>query len=175
MARLPGPKDIGQKRFVDNWTKLRLWSMEEYDRVMYIDGDAIVRRNIDHLFAMPRELDFAAAPDRPPDLNHGFNAGVILLRPCAAVFADMVLHLHDRYDAAFAEQSFLNYYYGASITLLPEIYNAFWRHIGRLEPEEIIVMHFSGKFAKPWEPAGASSRNPVSPWVDAWREARDSC
>ncbi len=44
---------------LDNFAKLRLWQLTEYERVVFIDADAVVVRNIDRLFGYP---EFSAAP-----------------------------------------------------------------------------------------------------------------
>ncbi|KAJ5667987.1 Glycosyl transferase family 8 [Penicillium maclennaniae] len=46
-------------RFADTWTKLVAFSLEEYERVVLLDGDILVRRNMDEL--MELELDPKAA------------------------------------------------------------------------------------------------------------------
>eukprot|EP00898_Chlorokybus_atmophyticus_P005179 jgi/Chlat1/5662/Chrsp37S05480 len=39
--------------FLDCWLKLRLWEMEEYETVVYMDADMIAVQNIDSLFDVP--------------------------------------------------------------------------------------------------------------------------
>lgn len=46
-------------RFADTWTKLVAFSLEEYERVVLLDGDILVRRNMDEL--MELELDSKTA------------------------------------------------------------------------------------------------------------------
>ncbi|MEY9779850.1 alpha-N-acetylglucosamine transferase [Sinorhizobium fredii] len=45
---------------LDNFCKLRLWQLVEYESCIFIDADAIVLRNIDRLFLYP---EFSAAPN----------------------------------------------------------------------------------------------------------------
>lgn len=40
-------------RFTETWTKLVVFSLEEYDRVVLLDGDMLVRRNMDELMSIP--------------------------------------------------------------------------------------------------------------------------
>lgn len=42
-------------RFQDTWTKLVAFSLEQYDRIVLLDGDMLIRRNMDEL--MDLELD----------------------------------------------------------------------------------------------------------------------
>lgn len=44
------------------WTKLRMWEMTEYKRLVYLDADMVVLHNIDHLFSSDKH-GFYAAPD----------------------------------------------------------------------------------------------------------------
>ncbi|KAJ6694305.1 hypothetical protein OIU85_005031 [Salix viminalis] len=43
-----------------NYSKLRLWQLTDYDKVIFIDADLIVLRNIDKFFAYPQ---LSAAPN----------------------------------------------------------------------------------------------------------------
>ena len=41
---------------LDNFAKLRLWQLTEYEKCVFIDADALVLRNIDRLFELSRIL-----------------------------------------------------------------------------------------------------------------------
>ena len=92
-------------------TKLRIWSLTAYTRVLYIDADCIALRPLDWLLALP--LDFAAAPDIfPPDR---FNAGVLLVQPSLQVFASLlsslpVLPSYDGGDTGFLNAAFPDWF-----------------------------------------------------------------
>ncbi|KAB2569028.1 Galactinol synthase 4 [Lasiodiplodia theobromae] len=47
--------------FGDIWAKLRAFELTEYERVILVDSDMLVRRNMDELFDMPLERDEIAA------------------------------------------------------------------------------------------------------------------
>jgi alpha-N-acetylglucosamine transferase len=40
-------------RFGDVWTKLRAFELAEYERVIMVDSDMLVRRNMDELMTLP--------------------------------------------------------------------------------------------------------------------------
>ncbi|KAN0060935.1 hypothetical protein ACQY0O_006669 [Thecaphora frezii] len=44
---------LATERFHEVWTKLRAWQLEEYDRVVLVDSDMLVRRNMDELLQHP--------------------------------------------------------------------------------------------------------------------------
>ncbi|EMD37792.1 glycosyltransferase family 8 protein [Gelatoporia subvermispora B] len=115
-------------RFVDQYSKLRLWTLAEHDvrAAVYLDADTLVRQNFDELFRLP--YAFAAVPDVFMDkkgFSLMFNAGVLFLRPDARVFEDMLQKIETAdFPARDAEQAFLNYYYGKETLRLPYAYNA---------------------------------------------------
>jgi alpha-N-acetylglucosamine transferase len=45
---------------LDNFAKLRLWQLTEYERVVFLDADTLMVRNCDKLFGYP---EFCAAPN----------------------------------------------------------------------------------------------------------------
>ncbi|KAJ6187613.1 hypothetical protein N7519_002521 [Penicillium mononematosum] len=62
---------------IATFTKIELWRLTQYQRVVYIDCDVVALRAPDELLSL--EADFAAAPDVGwPDC---FNSGMMVLRP----------------------------------------------------------------------------------------------
>ncbi|GAA5937422.1 glycosyltransferase family 8 protein [Sporobolomyces koalae] len=53
--------DQHDHRFADTWTKLRCFEMTEYDRVVMLDSDMVVTRNMDELMEMSLEPGWIAA------------------------------------------------------------------------------------------------------------------
>eukprot|EP00485_Elphidium_margaritaceum_P013983 CAMPEP_0202731248 /NCGR_PEP_ID=MMETSP1385-20130828/187053_1 /ASSEMBLY_ACC=CAM_ASM_000861 /TAXON_ID=933848 /ORGANISM="Elphidium margaritaceum" /LENGTH=652 /DNA_ID=CAMNT_0049397541 /DNA_START=1 /DNA_END=1959 /DNA_ORIENTATION=- len=98
---------------VESWvavgfTKLRIWSLTEYDQVLYIDADCAVVANISHLLLEPRYdcIQFAAAPDIfPPDR---FNAGVLLIKPDLNVFHSLLREMGAIVSYDGGDTGFLN-------------------------------------------------------------------
>lgn len=41
---------------LDNFVKLRLWQLTRYDKIVFIDADALVLRNLDRPLRLPRVL-----------------------------------------------------------------------------------------------------------------------
>ncbi|KAL7536814.1 hypothetical protein ACHAWF_005573 [Thalassiosira exigua] len=89
------------------WTKLRLFELDGYETILYIDADCLVTKDVGHLLHIDdathaasggeclgndtRTGLLAAAPDIfPPDK---FNAGVMVLRPSKSVFREMMSRL----------------------------------------------------------------------------------
>lgn len=62
---------------IATFTKIELWRLTQFERIVYIDCDIVAVRAPDELLSL--EVDFAAAPDVGwPDC---FNSGLMVLRP----------------------------------------------------------------------------------------------
>jgi len=62
---------------IATFTKIELWRLTQFDRIVYIDSDILALRAPDELLSL--QVDFAAAPDVGwPDI---FNSGLMVLRP----------------------------------------------------------------------------------------------
>lgn len=90
------------------FSKLYVWNMTEYERVIYLDADVLVLKNIDHLF----DCGTFCATFRHSDL---FNAGIIVVQPNRTLLNDMMkkIPLVQSYDDG--DQGFLNVYFRSLI------------------------------------------------------------
>jgi glycogenin len=104
------------------YTKLNLWGLRAWRKVVYLDADTLVRACIDDLFARPGSPRPAAAPDVfPPDR---FNAGVLVVEPCARTFtrllaAARVLPTYDGGDTGLLNAAFPDWFTAPPAFRLP--------------------------------------------------------
>lgn len=153
---------------LDNFCKLRLWQLTEYETCVFIDADALVLRNIDKLFDYP---EFSAAPNVYETLRdfHRMNSGVFVARPSLETFAAM-LEMLDRPDVFWrrTDQTFLETFFpdwhGLPVTMnmlqyvwfnLPDLWD--WKQIG--------VLHY--QYEKPWE-TDHPKADRLRPLIDLW-------
>lgn len=153
---------------LDNFAKLRLWQLD-YDKVVFIDADAIVLRNIDKLFGYP---EFSAAPNVYENLAdfRRLNSGVFVAAPSHATFNDMLQRL-DAPGALWSrtDQTFLQIYFpdwhGLPVFMnmlqyvwfnLPELWD--WRSIS--------VVHY--QYEKPWQADNPKAER-LRPLIDLWQ------
>lgn len=114
--------------FIDQYTKLRLWELEEVGAraVVYLDADMLVLRNFDELYGLP--YNFAAGLDvytSRKGFTFQFNAGLLFLRPRTALFREFMKLIETaKYWRHEAEQAFLNTFYAKDVVKLPYAYNA---------------------------------------------------
>lgn len=154
---------------LDNFAKLRLWELEEYDRVVFIDADAVVVRNIDRLFRYP---EFSAAPNVYESLSdfHRLNSGVFVAKPSRVTFDAMLARL-DAPDAYWprTDQTFLQSYF-ADWHGLPVFCNMLqyvWFNLPELwDWKSVRVVHY--QYEKPWE-ADHPKADRLRPLIELWR------
>lgn len=128
---IPTPTEAGISH-VAGWlgtgyTKLHVWNLTSFSKVVYIDCDCLVSDSIDELFERPGAPCPSAAPDIfPPDR---FNAGVLVVEPSQGVFSDMISRIADISTYDGGDTGFLNAYFAGWFTAsaafhLPFGYNA---------------------------------------------------
>jgi len=150
------------KTDVDAWqncaaTKLHIWNLIQYHKVVYLDSDCLVVDSIDDLFERPSP---AFSPDVfPPDK---FNAGVIVLSPSRHTFNQLLealprLSSYDGGDTGFLNAFYPDWYTWPSEHRLPFQYNAlrtmYWftrANPGYWETVKPKVIHYCSS-PKPWE------------------------
>ncbi|WP_011581461.1 MULTISPECIES: glycosyltransferase [Chelativorans] len=153
---------------LDNFAKLRLWQLTQYKRVVFIDADAIVIRNIDRLFSYP---EFSAAPNVYESLEdfHRLNSGVFVARPSAETFRAM-LSVLDQPDAFWrrTDQTFLQTFF-PDWHGLPVFFNMLqyvWFNLPELwDWNSVSVVHY--QYEKPWERDHAKAEA-LKPLIDLW-------
>lgn len=93
-------------------TKLRLWQMTQYNRIMYLDADAILTSPVNEIF---NTISTFAAES--PRFHSHFNAGVLLLSPSDKVFKELMAQGEQGHSKLFGnlidctEQGLLNSYF----------------------------------------------------------------
>jgi alpha-N-acetylglucosamine transferase len=153
---------------LDNFVKLRLWEMEEYDRIVFLDADTIVLRSIDRLFSYP---EFSAAPNVYESLSdiHRLNSGVFVARPSRATFDAMIERL-DQPDAYWrrTDQTFLEAFFPDwhGLPVFDNMLQYVWFNLPELwDWASVRVIHY--QYEKPWE-AGHPRAERLKPLIDLW-------
>ncbi|CAI5982606.1 unnamed protein product [Closterium sp. NIES-64] len=84
-----------------NFSKLRLWQLTEYERIVYLDTDVLPLRPLTHLFLFP---ELSAAPN---DDNH-FNSGLLVLEPAHCTFAFLLANIPNIFSYNRGDQGYIN-------------------------------------------------------------------
>ncbi|MFD1341939.1 putative nucleotide-diphospho-sugar transferase [Litorisediminicola beolgyonensis] len=152
---------------LDNFAKLRLWQLP-HERVVFLDADTLVLRNIDRLFDYP---EFSAAPNVYESLGdfHRMNSGVFTARPSQATFDAMMARL-DRPDAFWrrTDQSFLQDFFPDwhGLPVFDNMLQYVWFNLPELwDWQAIRVLHF--QYEKPWADHAKADR--LAPLIALWQ------
>lgn len=183
---LANPNSKRPTRFWGVYTKLKIFNMTIYKKVVYLDADTIVTRSIEDLFNCQ---GFCA------NLKHSerLNSGVMVVEPSTRLFEDMLSKVKSTYSYTGGDQGFLNSYYSSfpdaqlfNPDLSPEdrksrpnkemerlstLYNA---DVGlfalankwMVDERELRVIHYTLGPLKPWDWWTAWLLNPVNVWQD---------
>jgi alpha-N-acetylglucosamine transferase len=157
---------------LDNFAKLRLWQMAQYESVVFLDADTLVVRNIDRLFGYP---EFCAAPNVYESLGdfHRLNSGVFTARPSQETFEAMMTRLDQpdifwrRTDQTFLETFFPDWH-GLPVTF--NMLQYVWFNLPSLwDWKSVHVIHY--QYEKPWQ-ADHPKRAQLQPLIDLWQAYR---
>ena len=151
----------------DVLTKFNIFNLIEFDKIIFLDADLLIWKNVDHCFDMPH---MTAALDGEysnlwPLFPH-FNAGFIVIEPNVDLFKDICLFANNLdtdkvknfagKDYVIADQEILNLYYkdwkDEKEKHLDKYYNVFPPHCPRDCEQDLLdngyFFHFVGM--KPW-------------------------
>jgi alpha-N-acetylglucosamine transferase len=161
---------------LDNFCKLRLWQLTEYETCVFIDADALVLRNIDRLFGYP---EFSAAPNVYESLAdfRRLNSGVFVAKPSGKTFEAMLAALDwpeafwRRTDQTFLESFFPDW---QGLPVFMNMLQYVWFNLpGLWDWNSIHILHY--QYEKPWETFHPKA-NELRPLIELWHayyEGRD--
>jgi lipopolysaccharide biosynthesis glycosyltransferase len=164
-----------QTRFRDVFTKLQALSLTEYDKILLLDLDMIVCRNIDHLFKLqppaaclkrfdypygkkiPSVMICKTNPDGKKELTGSINAGLMLLKPDLKEWESIqsdIKYNNNLYKFRYPEQDYLSLRYCECWTSITFNYNYQFGLTNRTAKwkipfDKIYVLHYSSSY-KPW-------------------------
>lgn len=158
-------------RFKEVFTKLQCLSLVQYEKVIVLDSDMIIAKNIDHLFRLAPPaacVKFHNVPygqKVPPELicSNGklvgsINAGLMLLHPDEKEWEEIqadILKDDQPNKFKYPEQDYLSLRYCDKWTSIPFNYNFQFDLTGRVKKmhykiQHIYVIHYSSVLRKPW-------------------------
>ncbi|KAK6929774.1 Glycosyl transferase, family 8, partial [Dillenia turbinata] len=194
ISLLTNPNHVSPKRFWGVYTKLKIFNMTDYKKVVYLDADTIVVKNIEVLFKCGK---FCA------NLKHSerLNSGVMVLEPSEKVFNDMMNQVNSLYSYTGGDQGFLNSYYAdfpnaplfepnlspaernsrpiPEMERLSTLYNAdvglyMLANKWMVDEKELCVIHYTLGPLKPWDWWTSWLVKPVDVWQEIRQQLEDS-
>lgn len=194
ISLLANPNQVRPKRFWGVYTKLKIFNMTAYRKIVYLDADTIVVKNIEDLFQCS---GFCA------NLKHSerLNSGVLVVEPSDALFKDMMSKVNSLPSYTGGDQGFLNSYYNdfanahlfepnlptevrksrpvPQMERLSTLYNAdvglyMLANKWMVDERELKVIHYTLGPIKPWDWWAAWLVKPVEVWQDARMQLKES-
>ncbi|KAJ7110025.1 hypothetical protein C8R44DRAFT_884035 [Mycena epipterygia] len=146
-----GLKLLGRLDLNTVLTKLHVFRLTQYSKIIFLDADVLPIRPLSHLFTLPH--DFSAVPDVGwPDI---FNSGVLVLSPGEDKFTELNQLLKSKGTWDGGDQGILNEWRGGDWNRLSFTYNttptAAYTYAPAYERfgSQISAIHFIGP-NKPW-------------------------
>lgn len=194
ISLLANPNQVRPKRFWGVYTKLKIFNMTAYKKVVYLDADTIVVKNIEDLFQCRR---FCA------NLKHSerLNSGVLVVEPSESLFKDMMSKVNSLPSYTGGDQGFLNSFYGdfanahlfepnlpadvrksrpvPEMERLSTLYNAdvglyMLANKWMVDERELKVIHYTLGPIKPWDWWAAWLVKPVEVWQNVRMQLEES-
>ncbi|EEY70600.1 cleavage induced conserved hypothetical protein [Phytophthora infestans T30-4] len=157
--------DAAEPTWKESLTKLRAFQDWGYNRVVFIDADAVPLANLDHLFDLPPATLYAPTAywiEQP-----FFASTLLVIEPSDAIFNDIIQWARARGAAAGFDMDILNTYFADSVRYLPGVYTVLNSDFRRAPTERSTLfettaelkektqlVHFSCKpdasYGKPW-------------------------
>ncbi|KAH9997698.1 hypothetical protein BJV74DRAFT_883311 [Russula compacta] len=132
-------------------TKLHIFRLSQFSKIIFLDADVLPIRPLSHLFTLPH--DFSAVPDVGwPDI---FNSGFMVLSPGEDKFTELMELSKTKGSWDGADQGLLNEWRGSNWNRLSFTYNTTPTAVYTYAPayerfgSQISAIHFIGA-NKPW-------------------------
>ncbi|WRX31118.1 Glycosyl transferase [Theobroma cacao] len=136
-----------------NYSKFRLWQLTDYDKVIFIDADIIVLRNLDLLFHFPQMT--ATGND-----VWIFNSGIMVIEPSNCTFQLLMNKRKEIFSYNGGDQGFLNevFVWWHRLPRRVNFLKNFWSNstietglknqLFAADPPKVYAIHYLG--LKPW-------------------------
>lgn len=147
------------KRWNYTFDKLAVFNLTQYSKIISLDSDMYVIKNIDHLFSHPHLSAVIADKLDQPNCKE-LNSGLMVICPSSAEYEGLKstaeAFVKEKKDY-YGDQDIIRYYY-SEWSLNPELelpltYNMYYSHVGKIERTVCgggYNVHFVHK-KKPWE------------------------
>jgi lipopolysaccharide biosynthesis glycosyltransferase len=148
---ISSPHEAARYRGV--YTKIHVFKLIEFDRVIFLDADTIMLKNVDDLFT--QDIEFGATALHGVELNDKeFSPGMMVVKPSGAVYSDLMIQkdVTPTYDGG--DQGFLNKFFEDKWYHIPDEYHVTKRIFKHHQDKwnamlgNVRILHYPG--SKPW-------------------------
>jgi len=113
---IEGPRvvtDPQLKRWNFTYSKLNIFGLTQFDKIVYLDSDMLILQNIDELFEKPH-MSAVKIRGKLPEFStwNQLNSGLLVVEPSTKMFDDMLSKIgHIENVDSPSDEDFLNAYY----------------------------------------------------------------
>lgn len=163
-------RNIYSKRWINTFDKLQVFGLVFFDKVVFLDSDMLVVKNIDHLFEKDH-LSFATASEQVKGCEDWTwpNSGMMVIKPEKGL-AEKIFNIWPKVQSIkndFSDQDLIHAYYAETLQnnqnwRVPALYNCFVFLIDKIikerkynlriknpDSQTISVLHYAIK-DRPW-------------------------
>jgi len=114
---VPAPKHANLDHWASNykvaWQKVAVWRLTQFDKLIWMDTDAVVARNLDHLFEFNGTW---SQQDRKTDRNGGLSpnkvcSGIMVVEPSEKTYDDLMSFADNLTDFPNGDQLVIDQYF----------------------------------------------------------------
>jgi alpha-N-acetylglucosamine transferase len=158
---------ISEERFTSTYSKISIFNLTKFDKIVFLDADTLVLRNVDELFEKEHLSAVISGKSLPEncDWNH-FNTGLMVIAPSASEFDRLkalasLVSSSDGGDQGFLQNVYHNWPNQSHLHLAEgfnlfigylEVYKKLGYHFaqpGKKDKMDISILHYWGPL-KPW-------------------------
>ncbi|MFD2612373.1 glycosyltransferase [Paenibacillus gansuensis] len=115
IKRLPSMREKAsesENRKRNNFSKILMFQLTEFEKIVYLDSDMMVMRNIDHLFHKPH-MSAVPAGSLYPRYRHWteLNSGLLIVKPEKGLTEAIMAHLPKKVHHNYGDQKLLIAHY----------------------------------------------------------------
>ena len=149
--------DYNWDHWKNTFDKLKIFELTDYDKIVYLDSDLQILKNIDELFNYPHLSGTIAGKAMHPDWT-GINSGLMVIEPKEGELGRILEGIKNwNREEEFGDQDIINYYYHwtENSKELREEYNIFSGYVDfyvkecHYNPLDFYTIHYVGP-DKPW-------------------------
>lgn len=158
-------KKLNEQSGVSNWNftldKLSIFGLTEYETVVFLDSDMLIRKNIDWLFSAGHMSACKAGTSAGDTLGVDFNSGLMVIHPRTGLDTQLfeLIQPVSKKSGVFSDNdvlcAFYNDWNSRTCLHLPESVNLLFPYTEKImetlhyDVNDISVVHFIGA-KKPW-------------------------
>lgn len=134
------------------FSRIEMFNLENYKKIIYLDVDLVVDNHIDYLLNECNDFECYAIKH---ELHNYFNAGVMVINKKTSFkeYKNRCIEIINKYKEVKGNQGMFNECFKTNSSYIPSIYNLTTRHADvsiNIKNRKTVIFHYPG-VNKPWD------------------------